>query len=357
MSDENPAPPPGNDDELAALPRARRPKSPIVALAVIALAVVIVWHLRHDLVFAFAGRTPTDLGDARALQSSGALLEDNRYVTVSGQAERRYALFVEPRGERERQTIFRLLGAGTRLFVRAADTTGRTDHLAERWSGRLRRFDAVPWAQSLRDYYGKQTEVTRYLALDGLKAALSGGGTALVDRMGAPVAVAPETPLVVDVAWPGELKVYLSKDKLPSLADARHELERWKLDPGPGEELKDEFVFVVPLPEARKNEIVNLLSDKELVFQPRHERYATTRGALSLDGDTLVVGKLARVPWAQVTAVGVPAPVVIGGDAFILVEGERPSELWWVPLLCLLLVTFAAFNVWYLVRTVRARSA
>ncbi len=127
MSDENPAAPPGNDDELAALPRARRPKSPIVALAVIALAVVIVWHLRHDLVFAFAGRSPTDLGDARALVSSGALLEDNRYVTVSGQAERRYALFVEPRGERERQTIFRLLGAGTRLFVRAADTTGRTD--------------------------------------------------------------------------------------------------------------------------------------------------------------------------------------------------------------------------------------
>jgi hypothetical protein len=356
MSDENPAPPTGNDDELAVLPRARRPQSPIVALAVIALAAVIVWHLRHDLAFAFAGRHPIDLGDARALQSSGAVLEDNRYVSVAGQAERRYALFVEPRGERERQTIFRLLGAGTRLFVRAADTTDRTE-LGERWTGRLRRFDAVPWAQSLRDYYAQQTEITRYLELDGLKAALSGGSSGLRDRMGATIAVTADSPLVVDVSYPGELKVYLSKDKLPSLADARHELERLKLDPQGGEELKDEFLFVVPIPEARKNEIVNLLSDKELVFQPRSERYPTTRAALALDGDTLVVGKRARVPWAQVTAVGVPSPVSIGSDAFILIEGERPSQLWWAPLLCMLLVTFAAFNMWYLVRNIRTRAA
>src|SRR4051812_22145022 len=196
MSDESTAPPtpgpddgndPGNDAELVALPRASRPKSPIVALAVSALAAVIVWHLRFDLAYAFAGSTPTDLGDARALPTSGAGLEDNRFVIVSGQAERRYALFVEPRGERERQTIFRLLGAGTRLFVRATDTTGRTDSLAERWSGRLRRFDAVPWASSLRDYYGKRTEITRYLELGGLEAALRGsGGATLKDRMGVP---------------------------------------------------------------------------------------------------------------------------------------------------------------------------
>jgi hypothetical protein len=63
------------------------------------------------------------------------------------------------------------------------------------------------------------------------------------------------------------------------------------------------------------------------------------------------------VPWAQVTAVGVPAPVSIGPDAFILVEGERPAQFWWAPVLCLLLVTFAAFNVWYLVRSVRTRAA
>src|SRR5207249_2404153 len=150
--------------------------------------------------------------------------------------------------------------AEARLFVRAEDATGRVD-LAERWTGRLRRFDAVPYAASLRQYYATETQVTRYLQLDALKAALAGGGDALRDRMGEPVVVAADAPVVVDVDYPGELKVWLSKDKLPSLPDARHELERMQLAPGAGDETKDEFVFTLPMPEARKNEIVAKLSD------------------------------------------------------------------------------------------------
>jgi hypothetical protein len=170
---------------------------------------------------------------------------------------------------------------------------------------------------------------------------------------------------MVDVSYPGELKIYLSKERLPSLADAKHELDRLELHPDAGREVEGEYVFIVPLPEARKNAIVNLLSDKELTFQPRYERYPTTRAALRLDGDTLAIGAMpaakastvVRVPWSQVTAVGVPAPVTIGPDAFILVEGERPSQLWWAPLISVLLVIFAAFNMWYLVRSVRTRAA
>src|SRR5262249_44495724 len=125
MSDEPAAPgPPGEgDDEFAAIPASRPGKNPLVAAAVIVLAALLCWHLRDDVRYAFASRTPTDLGDARSLSSRGASLEDNRYVTVAGQAERRYALYIEAKGERGRETIFRLLGAGARLFVRASDTT------------------------------------------------------------------------------------------------------------------------------------------------------------------------------------------------------------------------------------------
>jgi hypothetical protein len=352
MSDEpNPPPASAPDDDLAGLPTPARPKSPILALVVIALAGVLLWHLRADIGFALAGRTPHDLGDARSLAARGVTLSDNSYVTVTGQPERRYALNVEPRGERSRQGLFRLLGAGTGLFVRAADTSERVE-LVERWTGRLRRFDAMPWAPALRDYYAKETEVTRYVALDSIGASSDGP---LRDRTGAPLTLAADTPLVVDVDFPGELKVYLSKDKMPSLADARHELERLKLAPSPGSETPAEFVFTVPMPEARKNEIVSALSDRGLVFQPREERYRTTRGELRRDGDTLVAGQ-ERVPWARVKAVGAPAPLVVGPGAFILVEGESPSALWWAPLLAVLLVAFAAFNVWYLVRSFRART-
>jgi hypothetical protein len=354
MSDE-PAAPPGNDvdDELASLAPSPRGKNPLVAAVVIALAVVIGWHLRDDVRYAFSSRTPTDLGDARSITTRCAALDDNRFVTISGQAERRYALFIEPRGVRARQTFFRLLGVHNGLFVRAAETGDRPD-IAERWTGRLRRFDAMSYAPSLRHYYATETEVTRNLALDALETQLGGGAVDLRDRMGAPITVGPDQNVVVTVAYPGELKVYLGKDRFPSLADARHELDRMGLLPSSGEETKDEFVFVVPMPEARKNEIVGKLADKELAFQPHEERFNVKRGELKLDGDTLQIGARAKAPWSQVQAIGVPAPVEIGGDAYILCEGEAPQQFWWAPLLLALLAGFAAFNVWYLVRTIRS---
>ena len=356
MPDEPSAPPPadhGSDDDLASLAPAPRGKNPLVAAAVVALAFVIGWHLRDDARYAFSSRTPADLGDARSLSARGAALEDNRYVTISGQAERRYALYVEPKGVRARQTIFRILGVSQGLFVVGADSADRVD-LTERWTGRLRQFDAMSYAPSLRKYYATETEVTRYLALDALKAALSGGSGELRDRMGATVTVRPSDNVVVDVTYPGELKVYLSKDKLPSLADARHELDRMGLSPSAGEETKDEFTFLVPMPDARENEIISKLSDKEMAFQPHEERFTVTRGELRLDGEALQIGARARVSWAQVKAVGVPAPVEIGPDAFVLIEGEAPAQYWWAPLLLALLVAFAAFNVWYLVRAIRS---
>ncbi|MCU1280410.1 MAG: hypothetical protein JWM53_3956, partial [bacterium] len=333
MSDE-PAAPAGNegDDEFAALASSPRGKNPLVAAAVIALAVVIGWHVRDDARYAFSSRTPADLGDARSLAARGVSLDDNRYVTISGQAERRYALYVEPRGVRARQTIFRVLGAGTRLFVRAADTAQSTD-VSERWTGRLRRFDAMSYASSLRHYYATETEVTRFVGLDALKAQLTGGGGELRDRMGEPIRVGAEQSLVVIVAYPGELKLFLSKDRFPSLADARHELERMGLAPSAGEENKDEFVFLVAMPDARKNEIIGKLSDKELAFQPHEERFTVKRSELRLDGETLQIGARAKAPWSQIKAIGVPAPVDVGDDAYLLLEGEQPSQLWWAPLL------------------------
>lgn len=352
MSDEPSAPATDGDDEFAGLAPPRRGKSPILAAAVIALSALILWHLRADITYAFASRQPTALGDARTLQSRGVALGDNRYVTVAGQAERRYALWIEPRGERTRDTIFRLLGAGTRLFVRAGDTSDRVD-FGEQWTGRLRRFDALPYAEALRKYYATETHVTRSLDLKTLRARLEGGAAGLRDRMGEPIEVAAAQPLVVDVAYPGELKLWLSKDKYPSLADARHELVRMKLDPSPGEESAVEYAFVIPLPEARKTEILDLLSAQGITFQPRRERYDVPLSALRLDGDTAHVGDKATVPWAQLDAVGVPTPVEIGPDSYILIEGETPSSFWWAPLLALLLLAFSGFNVWYLVRSFR----
>ena len=43
------------------------------------LAGVLVWHLRADIGFALAGRTPHDLGDARSLAARGVTLSDELF--------------------------------------------------------------------------------------------------------------------------------------------------------------------------------------------------------------------------------------------------------------------------------------
>ena len=86
----------------------------------------------------------------------------------------------------------------------------------------------------------------------------------------------------------------------------------------------------------------------------RGQRLTTTREQLKLDGETLIVGAEGRVPWADVEAVGLPAPVEIDANAFVLTEGDSPAAYWWAPLLCALLVAFALFNLWYLLRALRA---
>src|SRR5690242_3938008 len=118
MSEDQPlAGSPAGDDEFAKIEPPARPRSAIMALVVVGLGGVLSWHLRADLAYAFGGRAPADLGDARTLAAHGGDLADNRYVTLSGQPERRHALYIEPRGEKIRQSFFRLLGTGTRILV------------------------------------------------------------------------------------------------------------------------------------------------------------------------------------------------------------------------------------------------
>jgi hypothetical protein len=320
------------------------------------------------LQYAFAARTPRDLGAARSLAARGVRLRDNSYVTVGGQAERRWSLYLEPRGASVRESFFRLLGTDSRIFVHAADTAGRRE-LAERWSGRLRRFDALPYAESLRDYYRQRTAVTRALAPESVRAQLSRrGATAdpveLRDRAGEPIRVAQNENILIDVAFPGELKVYSSRDKYPSAPEALKELARLGLHAESAGEDAEEWRWIVSLPPSRRNEIFDQLSQHEMAFQPREERFTASLASLRLDvgmddrmhDDRLVIPGQPPIDWARVKSVSVAAPVVISPDAFVLVEGEAPGAFVWVPVLLAMLAGFAAYNVWYLARARRTQS-
>src|SRR5205823_6281876 len=131
----------------------------------------------------------------------------------------------EPKGEKSRQTFFRLLGTGGRILVRAADSNGRV-RLEDRWTGRLRRFSALPWGESVRRYFAEEVVAARYLPLEAVRAALASHPPSLNDRVGEPVPLEPATPVHVDALYPDELLVTLSGEKFPAADDAKHELEK-----------------------------------------------------------------------------------------------------------------------------------
>jgi hypothetical protein len=321
-------------DEFAGIEAAPPRRNPVLALAVLALGGLVLWHLRADISYAFVSRTPEELGDAR---KPGALA-DNHFVTVAGQPDRRNALFIEPKGEKSRQSFFRLLGSDTRLLVRAADSSGR-DKLEDRWTGRLRRFSALPWGDSLRRYYAEEVIAARYLALDEVRPALASHAASLRDRTGEPLTLSYTTMVHVDSLFPDELLVTLSGEKFPVAEDAQHELEKLGLKVlGPRKSEGGDFDFVVEAKD--KATVISKLEKAEIAFAAHQERKTVPWGELkTLD--------------ENVTSVSIDAPIRIADDAWVVTEDESPAAFWWAPALAALLLAFCAYNVWYLVRARR----
>ena len=54
------------------------------------------------------------------------------------------------------------------------------------------------------------------------------------DRAGEPLSVTGQQDLLIDVLFPDDVRVLLSKEKVPSLVDADHEVERFGSAYGPG---------------------------------------------------------------------------------------------------------------------------
>jgi hypothetical protein len=347
-----------SDDEFAGIEPRRPRKSPVMAAVVIALSAVVSFHLRSDLDFAFSPRVPEELGDARALAGRGGALPDNRLVSVSGVPDRVNQLSIEPRGERTREGLFRLRGAPAPvLFVRAADTARRLD-LADRWTGRLRRLSELPYAASLGEYFAKETHATRSLDLVTLKRALA-EHSGFRDRTGEPVALPLDTLLSIEAVRSGELVVRLSKEKFPTLEDARHEIVQLGLSPikeaapeSNGDE--DTFGLVLAFSEASRDALAEKLDQHGLTFAAHEQRWATFRLRDLRDEGTVLAFGSEKLAWPDVKAISWDAPITVGPDAWVITEGEAPPAFWWAPVTVALLTAFALFNLWYLLRARRA---
>jgi hypothetical protein len=349
MGDEKPPQEPEDrDEELEALPPGPPPRrSPLLAAAVLLLSGLVLFHLRYDILYAFGSRTPTDLGDARAL----ANLTDNVYAKVRGQPDRRNALFLEPRGERARLGFFRLLGAGSRMFVQSVDTTERPN-LADAWTGRLRKMSALPYAPALRAYYAKDVQARRFVAPDTFKAALEKNDPALLqDRAGDALGARADTTLDVDIVHQDTLAVTLSRETYPSLADAVREVERLGIKVSGKGESQDAFNVFVHAPAnepSLRNTVMTKLAEKEMPVSLDEERLSARFSEIKLEGANILLPK-PRL-FAEVKSASIAEAVVIPEDAWVLIEDQAPGGYLWTLAIAGLLLAFIGFNVWYLAR-------
>ena len=337
--------PPADADEFAGIEPAPRRRSPILALSIIALAAFTVFHLRHDLRYALSPRTVVPLA---ALEGQGASAA-GRYVEVAGVPDRHDSLFIEPRGDKARESFFRLLDTDPPVFVRARDTS-MGNALTSSWKGRLQPFGQVGWAASIHEYYERTPQLAlRAIDLASLRAHLADHAVPLSDRRGHAMALDDKTEVVV-VDKPSEYALYLSREKFPKKDDATRELARVLASrpstpaPTAGEDTPDSFVFYLPFEKdpRQQNELMALLQREDVEL----EAHARTHRA--------PLGTLAVSDWDAVSEIHVEEPLAFNGNALVLTEGESPAAFTWALLVAALMVVLAAWNVWYLLRPRRS---
>src|SRR5581483_2352684 len=146
-----------------------------------------------------------------------------------------------------------------------------------------RRFDAVPWAPSLRDYFADEVKARIYLAPDQLKAAIA--HQRVKDRGGDPITIQPQAEIAVDTADPDRIEVLLSRDKFADPKDAEREVARLGLAAHPGVGNEEAYGIFVDAPAAQRNAIIAKLDGAGYAYQAHSQRFSAPLGKLAVDGD------------------------------------------------------------------------
>jgi hypothetical protein len=377
-------------DEFAHIKR-RRSRHPLITLAGALLAFFLVFYGWRDLRYALSSSEPLELGNAALVFKNDRATAglENRYVRVAGTPDRESALELDTKGSWVFSQLFRVLGTGDRLFVHRLENPLPADRAeADVFEGRLIRIDDLPYADAIRGYFAKHVTATHYFAPDEALKALAGRapGAALtiVDRGGDRAALGVDEALAIEIARPDEVQIGLPRARFATEDAARAAitsrggevtaakgLVKAPTPPGAGAgnllasapETPSRWTFVVRFAAARRQSALDELGDVDRAVEIRDAREIITArtNELAVENGALVVrapgAPERRLAPADIAAVHTMAPVVIPGDAYLLVEGDRPRQHTSSILIALVLVVFGVFNIVALVRDSRGESA
>lgn len=375
------AEPAEEDPELMQLPNPRRRRRhPLISVAVIALSLYLMWFVRDDFLYFLQPRRPVDVGEAERALAEGKL-RHNTHVSLSGSPDRKHAVVLQARFAGY-ESFFRMLQTSNRVFVQQhRENRASAETFAGTFSGQLIRFDALPYRKGLSAFFGKTMTTSHELSFADVARAQR-GAPALVDRAGATFEVSRDTLFWINVAYPDEYLIQISKRFYPRLEDTKRVLKVVEIPVAVDEEPSATFWrFVVQASPDQVKSLLGRLKDPELHADlvRRQVSYSARWNQLRVDGKNLVLDVAdptmpvqyqlnkervlspvretpTRIPGAAVLFISTSSPFHIPPDAFVLISGRTPSENWYYALLFFVLLTFIIINAVALSQHLRPRA-
>ena len=345
-------PPP---DEFAGIP-SRASRHPVIAAAAVLLAGYLTFQIRDDVRYALSPGTAIELGDARGVATASAV-PGNRYVRLSGRADRESALILDTQGSWSFTQFFRLLGTEDRVFVKRSADPLPVD-LAEHdvFTGRLVPFKDLSFQESISRHFASHVSATHFFVPAALEAVLGQAvPVTLADRAGQKVSLSAEDELTIDTASPEDLRIELPADRWPDLARAKTAV----VDQG-GQVLSADTTalnrqaVVARFPPARRESAIAALSDldRRVLIGPARTTVRVRLQDLRATPAGLVAhprgGAEVTLPRAQIVAVRSVAAVRIPPGAWLLLEGDQPRDHIRSVVMAAFLVGFALVNLFAL---------
>ncbi len=347
------------DPELVRLPRPRSRIGWLLALSVVVLCGYVMLQLRADLVFSRQGTAATALATAQDVLSADL----DSFVTVQATPDRAYAARVLKSRSSIGQRLFPLLGTDGRVWLLVSGSPWREPATYdERWEGRVRELDRMPFSRALNDYLERVQPMPRFVDVATVRAALASGASQLRHASGDTIAVTPDTEVRISQRIADRARITATAtEEYPDEAAWRAALERsGVLPPGTPPESGDEMSWRFGVTDPGGPDAVNArliaaglrAAHAEDVITERTARWSklsVSERGLAVDGDV--------VPWNEVREIGVSARRTVPAGARVLVATERPADYWYLLPLFGVLSAFALLFGWAFARSVRSERA
>jgi hypothetical protein len=356
---DHPGRPRGKGEVDPELLRLRKPRGRVgwlLALSVVALCAFVMLELRADLAFSRQPDAPRELPSVDALLTA----EVDSFVSLAAVPDRAYGSRVLPSKSSIGQRLFPLLGSDGRVWLLVSGSPWQEPATySERWQGRVREVDDMPFSASLRTYLRELRPLPRHVTKDELRRALAGGDHQLRHASGDAIEVKADTAVRVMQQIPGRARITATAtDDHPDEAAWRAALERaGVLPPNAPPESGDltSWRYVVNAPngaaavDSRLAAAGLRAARAEAVVVDLTARWSE----LSASADSLNVGEV-EVPWSSVLDASVAVRRSIPDGARVLVASEQPGDYWYLLPLFALLSLFALLFGWAFAQAMRS---